>query len=61
MSAMPKGLASPPASQNPIRTAVGAVGLVVALALAFAAAILWMKYGTTVFFEMIASGISACF
>ena len=26
-----------------------------------AAAMLWMYYGTTVFFEMIAAGIAACF
>ena len=35
-------------------TALGAVILLAALAL-------WFHYGTTVFFEMIASGISACF
>jgi len=34
--------------------ALGAVVLAGALAL-------WFHYGTTVFFEMIASGISACF
>jgi hypothetical protein len=27
----------------------------------FAAAALWFHYGTAVFFEMIAAGISACF
>jgi hypothetical protein len=32
-------------------------GLVVLLA----ALVLWFHYGTTVFFEMIASGIAACF
>jgi hypothetical protein len=37
----------------------GAAGLG-ALALCGAAA-LWFHYGTTVFFEMIAAGISACF
>lgn len=26
-----------------------------------AAALLWLHYGTTVFFEMIATGIAACF
>ena len=26
-----------------------------------AAAVLWIYYGTTVFFEMIAAGIAACF
>ena len=34
--------------------AFGAIALAGALAL-------WFHYGTTVFFEMIASGISACF
>jgi hypothetical protein len=33
---------------------LGALLLVVALAL-------WLRYGTTVFFEMIASGFTACF
>jgi len=38
---------------------MGAMGLgVVAL---LGALVLWFHYGTTVFFEMIASGISACF
>jgi hypothetical protein len=37
----------------------GAAGLgAVAL---LGAAVLWFHYGTTVFFEMIAAGISACF
>ena len=30
-------------------------------ALLLAALVLWFHYGTAVFFEMIASGISACF
>jgi len=33
---------------------LGAVGLL-------GAAVLWFHYGTTVFFEMIGAGISACF
>ena len=37
----------------------GAAGLGAALLLG--ALVLWFHYGTTVFFEMIASGISACF
>ena len=48
-------------SSGGIRSAVawggaglGAMAMVGALAL-------WFHYGTTVFFEMIASGISACF
>jgi hypothetical protein len=41
-------------------------GLVIAaggfgLALLTGALVLWFQYGTAVFFEMIASGISACF
>jgi hypothetical protein len=38
---------------------VGATGL--GAAILFGAALLWFHYGTAVFFEMIASGISACF
>jgi hypothetical protein len=38
---------------------VGGVGLGVLLLLV--ALVLWAHYGTAVFFEMIASGISACF
>ena len=39
-----------------------AIGAVAFGALAVAGALaLWFHYGTTVFFEMIASGISACF
>jgi hypothetical protein len=35
-------------------TGIGVVALVAALAL-------WFHYGTAVFFEMIATGVSACF
>jgi hypothetical protein len=38
---------------------IGAAGLGIASLLAAGA--LWVHYGTAVFFEMIASGISACF
>ena len=37
----------------------GGVGLGVVILLA--ALVLWIYYGTAVFFEMIASGIAACF
>jgi hypothetical protein len=37
----------------------GGVGLGVAIL--FGTLLLWFHYGTAVFFEMIASGISACF
>ena len=39
--------------------AVGGTGLGVVILLA--ALVLWIYYGTAVFFEMIASGIAACF
>lgn len=40
---------------------VWSVAVIGALAVLGAAAALWLHYGTTVFFEMIAAGISACF
>lgn len=36
-------------------------GVALGILLLLAAAILWLRYGTTVFFEMIASGFAACF
>ena len=36
-------------------------GIVIVAALLLAASVLWVHYGTAVFFEMIASGIAACF
>ena len=38
---------------------IGAAGL--GAVLLIGAGVLWFHYGTAVFFEMIASGISACF
>jgi len=38
-----------------------AVGSGVGVLLLLGALVLWAIYGTAVFFEMIASGISACF
>ncbi len=38
---------------------VGGVGL--GAAILAGALVLWFRYGTAVFFEMVASGISACF
>jgi hypothetical protein len=50
-----------PSSRNTLRTAViwggaGFAGLLFAAALA-----LWFHYGTTVFFETIATGFASCF
>jgi hypothetical protein len=49
----------PPARRAGAVIAVAGAGLGAALLLG--ALVLWFHYGTTVFFEMIASGIAACF
>jgi hypothetical protein len=36
-------------------------GAAIAVVMVLAAAVLWMRYGTAVFFEMIAAGLAACF
>ncbi len=51
--------ATPQRSAIAVGIIVGAAVLVAALLLA--ASVLWVKYGTAVFFEMIASGFAACF
>ncbi|HVX78459.1 MAG TPA: hypothetical protein VHB49_20195 [Bradyrhizobium sp.] len=49
----------PPARKAALAIVMGLSGLgAVALA---AALLLWFHYGTAVFFEMIAAGVSACF
>jgi hypothetical protein len=42
---------------SPLAVAAAGLGAVLLLA----ALVLWFHYGTAVFFEMIAAGISACF
>jgi hypothetical protein len=51
------------ASEPANRLARGVVwaGAGLGAVLLLAALILWVRYGTTVFFEMIASGFAACF
>jgi len=49
-----------PASRK-LASAIVAAGAVVGAVALLGALALWAHYGTTVFFEMIASGISACF
>jgi hypothetical protein len=44
-----------------VTRAVVVGGLVLGVALLLSAAVLWLHYGSTVFFEMIASGFAACF
>ena len=48
-----------PATRLARAMVVGGAGLGIAVLLA--ALVLWFHYGTAVFFEMIASGIAACF
>ena len=48
-------------SLHRVAPAIVAGGAVLAAALLFGALALWFHYGTAVFFEMIVSGISACF
>ena len=52
-----------PPTSRPARLAGAVVigGAALGVLLLVAAAILWLHYGTTVFFEMIASGFAACF
>ena len=51
------------AAQPPARVASAIVwgAAVLGAVVLLGAAVLWFHYGTTVFFEMIAAGISACF
>jgi hypothetical protein len=44
-----------------IGQAIAVGGVVLGAAILLAALVLWFYYGTAVFFEMIASGIAACF
>jgi hypothetical protein len=48
-------------SQHRVVPAIVAGGAVLAAVLLLGALALWFHYGTAVFFEMIVSGISACF
>jgi hypothetical protein len=52
------GIAEPARSGAPVIVAVAAV---LGAVLLLGALALWFHYGTSVFFEMLASGISACF
>jgi len=44
-----------------IAQAIVTGGVIVGVAVVLAALVLWFHYGTAVFFETIAAGISACF
>jgi hypothetical protein len=51
----------PSAPARRIVPAIVAGGTALSAAMLLGALVLWFHYGTAVFFEMIASGISACF
>jgi len=55
----PQMIPAEPSRKVAAAIVMGAAGLGAASLLG--ALVLWFHYGTTVFFEMIASGISACF
>jgi hypothetical protein len=57
----PHGLTAPSSAQGKVASAIawGAAGLGILVALG--AGVLWFHYGTAVFFETIAAGVSACF
>jgi hypothetical protein len=44
-----------------IAPAIAIAGAALGAVLLFGALVLWFRYGTAVFFEMIASGIAGCF
>jgi hypothetical protein len=53
-----------PAALQPARTAASAIVMaaaVLGVVLALGAVVLWVHYGTAVFFETIVSGLSSCF
>jgi hypothetical protein len=55
----PQMAATAPSRKVASAIVTGAAGLAAASVLG--AGVLWFHYGTAVFFEMIASGVSACF
>ena len=54
---------SPPQVLSPRKAgpAIAVAAAVLGVVLLLGALVLWFHYGTAVFFEMIAAGISACF
>jgi hypothetical protein len=57
----PQPLTRAPAPANRLARALVVGGAGLGVLLLVAALILWARYGTAVFFEMIASGFAACF
>jgi hypothetical protein len=50
-----------PAAVGLARRTLPAIAIMVAVAVLIGAIALWVHYGTAVFFEMIVSGLEACF
>ena len=48
-------------SRSNVATGIVGSAIVLGVALMLGASVMWMHYGTAIFFEMIASGIAACF
>jgi hypothetical protein len=57
----PQPLTRAPLPANRLARAVVAGVVGIGGVLVLAAAVLWLHYGTAVFFEMIAAGFAACF
>ena len=57
----PTHLVAPARQSRGIASAIVAGAAVLGAAALLGAIVLWTHYGTAVFFEMIASGIAACF
>ncbi len=58
---MPQQMSPSIQPQRRIARAIVMGGVIVGVAVVLAALVLWFHYGTAVFFETIAAGISACF
>jgi hypothetical protein len=50
-----------PAAVGFVRRTLAAIAIMTAVAVLIGAIALWVHYGTAVFFEMIVSGLDACF
>jgi hypothetical protein len=61
IASTPQTATQTPASANRLARAVVVCGAALGTVLLLAALILWARYGTAVFFEMITSGFAACF
>jgi hypothetical protein len=57
----PQEIPAAQASAGRVATAIGIAAAVIATVVVIGAIALWAHYGTAVFFEMIVSGLGACF